>query len=196
MTTTSTFKYARISAFKAREVTRCIQGLSAADALDLVNFTPKKAARLIQQTLKSAIANAENNHNARVDQLLVKEAVVGEGPTIKRFRARARGSASPIRKRTSHIKITLTDESAPVEKATKRRDLSPEARTKRNGRSIQPTPAPEQAEAPAAVETEEARLATEEVAAEETVVQAETAEPEVQAEEAAPESEETEKEKE
>jgi len=120
-------RYARISAFKCREVTRCIQGLSASAALDLVNFTPKKAARLIEKTLKSAIANAENNHNARVEQLIVREAVVGEGPTIKRFRPRARGSASPIRKRTSHIKITVTDENEVVTKPA-RRHLSPEKR--------------------------------------------------------------------
>jgi len=110
MQVTSTYRYARISAFKAREVTRAIQGRSASDALDLLTFSPKKAALLVKKTLKSAIANAENNASLRVDTLLVKEAVVGEGPTYKRFRARARGSASPLRKRTSHIRIILTDE--------------------------------------------------------------------------------------
>jgi large subunit ribosomal protein L22 len=112
MQVTSTYKYARISAFKAREVTREIQGHSASDALDLLAFSPKKAALLVKKTLRSAIANAENNADLRVDNLLVKEAVVGEGPTFKRFRARARGSASPLRKRTSHIRIVLTDELA------------------------------------------------------------------------------------
>jgi large subunit ribosomal protein L22 len=111
MQVTSTYRYARISAFKAREVTRAIQGRSASDALDLLAFSPKKAALLVKKTLKSAIANAENNASLKVDTLLVKEAVVGEGPTYKRFRARARGSASPLRKRTSHIRIILTDES-------------------------------------------------------------------------------------
>jgi len=106
----STYRYARISAFKAREVTREIQGLPATDALSVLRFTPKKAAALISKTLKSAIANAENNNNLRVDALVVQEAVVGEGPTLKRFVPKARGSAGPIRKRTSHIKITLTDE--------------------------------------------------------------------------------------
>jgi large subunit ribosomal protein L22 len=106
----STYRYARISAFKAREVTREIQGLPATDALSVLRFTPKKAAALISKTLKSAIANAENNNNLRVDRLVVQEAVVGEGPTLKRFVPKARGSAGPIRKRTSHIKITLTDE--------------------------------------------------------------------------------------
>ena len=106
----STYKYARISPFKAREVTREIQGLPVSAALDLLAFTPKKAAFLINKTLKSAIANAENNANLKPDGLVVKEAVVGEGPTFKRIMARARGSASRILKRTSHIRIVLTDE--------------------------------------------------------------------------------------
>jgi large subunit ribosomal protein L22 len=110
MQVTSTYRYARISAFKAREVTRAIQGRSASDALDLLTFSPKKAALLVKKTLKSAIANAENNASLKVDTLRVKEAVVGEGPTYKRFRARARGSASPLRKRTSHIRIILSDD--------------------------------------------------------------------------------------
>ena len=106
----SIYKYARISPFKAREVTREIQGLPVSAALDLLAFTPKKAAFLINKTLKSAIANAENNANLKPDGLVVKEAVVGEGPTFKRIMARARGSASQILKRTSHIRIVLTDE--------------------------------------------------------------------------------------
>ena len=126
MLVTSTYKFARISAFKAREVTREIQGHSASEALDLLAFSPKKAAVLVKKTLKSAIANAENNAELRVDTLLVKEAVVGEGPTFKRFRPRARGSASPIRKRTSHIRIVLSDELVPEApaKRTKKRQVS------------------------------------------------------------------------
>jgi large subunit ribosomal protein L22 len=108
----STYKYARISPFKAREVTREIQGLPVSAALDLLTFTPKKAAFLISKTLKSAIANAENNANLKPDGLVVKEAIVGEGPTLKRIMARARGSASQILKRTSHIRIVLSDEIA------------------------------------------------------------------------------------
>jgi large subunit ribosomal protein L22 len=121
MQVTSTYRYARISAFKAREVTREIQGRSASDALDLLTFSPKKAAIMVRKTLKSAIANAENNADLKVDTLLVKEAVVGEGPTFKRFRARARGSASPLRKRTSHIRIVLADELAPAAPARRAR---------------------------------------------------------------------------
>ena len=110
MLVTSTHRYARISAFKAREVTREIQGLPVSSALDIVAFSPKKAAALIAKTLKSAVANAENNNDLRVDKLVVKEATIGEGPTLKRFRPKARGSAGPILKRTSHIRIVLTDE--------------------------------------------------------------------------------------
>ncbi len=106
----SIYRYAKISPFKVREVTRAIQGLPVSAALDLLAFTPKKAAGLINKTLKSAVANAENNANLKVAGLVVKEAVVGEGPTIKRMMARARGSGSRILKRTSHIRIVLTDE--------------------------------------------------------------------------------------
>jgi large subunit ribosomal protein L22 len=106
----SIYRYAKISPFKAREVTREIQGLPVSAALDIVAYSPKKAAFLVNKTLKSAIANAENNANLKVDGLVVKEAVVGEGPTIKRMMARARGSGSRILKRTSHIRIVLTDE--------------------------------------------------------------------------------------
>ncbi|MBV8275983.1 MAG: 50S ribosomal protein L22 [Verrucomicrobia bacterium] len=125
MQVTSTYRYARISAFKAREVTREIQGRSASDALDLLTFSPKKAAVMVRKTLKSAIANAENNADLKVDTLLVKEAVVGEGPTFKRFRARARGSASPLRKRTSHIRIVLADELAPTAPTGRGRKTQP-----------------------------------------------------------------------
>jgi len=132
----SIYRGARISAFKCREVTREIQGLPVAAALDLLTFTPKKAARLVEKTLKSAIANAENNNNLRADKLVVQEAVVGEGPTFKRFQPKARGSAGPIRKRTSHIRIIVTDEiviptrekKSPVKKKTARK-AAPKAAT-------------------------------------------------------------------
>jgi len=143
MEVTSTYRYARISAFKAREVTREIQGRSASDALDLLTFSPKKAAVMVRKTLRSAIANAENNADLKVDTLLVKEAVVGEGPTLKRFRARARGSASPLRKRTSHIRIVLADELAPVARSGKAR----------KGRATEPAEAADQPKTEAAKTT-------------------------------------------
>lgn len=116
-------RYAKISAFKVREVTREIQGLPAEAALEIVRLIPKKAARLIGKVLASAIANAENNENPekrtlRAENLIVKQAVAGEGPTQKRMHTRARGSGARINKRTAHIKITLT-EAEPVEKPVK-----------------------------------------------------------------------------
>ncbi len=106
----SIYRYAKISPFKVREVTRAIQGLPVSTALDILAFSPKKASALINKTLKSAVANAENNANLRVDGLVVKEATCGEGPTQKRMMARARGSGSRILKRSAHIRIILTDE--------------------------------------------------------------------------------------
>jgi large subunit ribosomal protein L22 len=116
-------RYAKISAFKVREVTREIQGLPAEAALEIVRLIPKKAARLIGKVLASAIANAENNENPekrtlRAENLVVKQAIAGEGPTMKRMHTRARGSGARINKRTAHIKITLT-EAEPVEKTVK-----------------------------------------------------------------------------
>ena len=117
----SIYKYARISPKKARDVAREIQGLPVSDAIDTLNFTPKKAAFLIGKTLKSAVANAENNHDLAADSLLVKEANISDGPSFRRFKPRARGSASAIKKRTSHIYIILTDEGA-EEKAPSKRE--------------------------------------------------------------------------
>ena len=128
----SIYKYARISPFKVREVTREIQGLPVSAALDVLAFTPKKAAFLINKTLKSAIANAENNANLKADGLVVKEAVVGEGPTSKRMKTRARGSGSQILKRTSHIRIVLTDEKPEkTEKKTEEKSTATEKKPKK-----------------------------------------------------------------
>jgi large subunit ribosomal protein L22 len=134
-------RYARISAFKAREVTREIQGLPATDALLQLGFIPKKAAPLIAKTLKSAIANAEHNNNVRAELLVIKEAVIGEAPTIKRIRPKARGSAGPIRKRNSHIRIVLTDEIPIVRRADKAPKTSkPKSRKQQAAAPIAPAP--------------------------------------------------------
>jgi len=125
----SIYKYARISPFKVREVTREIQGLPVSAALDVLAFTPKKAAFLINKTLKSAIANAENNANLKADGLVVKEAVVGEGPTFKRMMTRARGSGSRVLKRTSHIRIVLTDDVAIETRETRKAKRAQEKKT-------------------------------------------------------------------
>jgi large subunit ribosomal protein L22 len=100
-------KYVRLSPQKARDVAREIQGLPVSSALDILTFTPKKAAQLIGKTLKTAIADAENNFSLDASTLVIKEAVIGGGPTLRRFKPRAKGSAGPILKRTSHISITL-----------------------------------------------------------------------------------------
>src|SRR6478752_2974101 len=124
----SIYRYAKISPFKVREVTREIQGLPVSAALDVVAFSPKKAAHLIAKTLKSAVANAENNANLKVEGLVVKEATVGEGPTMKRMMPRARGSGSRILKRTSHIRIVLTDEIKVENREARKARLKQEAK--------------------------------------------------------------------
>ncbi|MEI6322293.1 MAG: 50S ribosomal protein L22 [bacterium] len=137
----ATHRYARISAFKAREVTREIQGLPAVDALQQLGFIPKKAAPLIAKTLKSAIANAEHNNNVRAELLVIKEAVIGEAPTIKRIRPKARGSAGPVRKRNSHIRIVLTDEVPIVRRADKAAKTGRSKTSKKPKAENQPVPA-------------------------------------------------------
>src|SRR6201984_1416899 len=129
----STYKYARISPFKVREVTREIQGRPVSAALDVLAFTPKKAAFLINKTLKSANANEENNANLKADGLVVKEAVVGEGPTFKRMMTRARGSGSRVLKRTSHIRIVLTDDVAIETRETKKAKREQENKASEGG---------------------------------------------------------------
>ncbi|MGJ8632641.1 MAG: 50S ribosomal protein L22 [Luteolibacter sp.] len=114
MEVTSITKFVRLSPKKARDVAREIQGLPVSNALDILTFTPKKAAFLIGKTLKTAIADAENNFNLDANSLIIKEAVIGAGPTMRRFKPRAKGSAGAIIKRTSHISITLVG--APPEK--------------------------------------------------------------------------------
>ena len=109
MEATAVTKNARISASKAREVTRLIQGKSLNEAISIVTLVIKKAAGIVKKTLLSAKANAENNHRAS-GELFVKLAVIGEGPTMKRFQPKARGMAGRINKRTSHVKIVVTDE--------------------------------------------------------------------------------------
>jgi large subunit ribosomal protein L22 len=102
-------RYARMSPKKVREVVRTIQGRKATQAVDYLGLIPRKSARLIQKTLKSAIANAENNNNLSADNLTVKSATVENGPVLKRFKAGARGTAMPRRKKMSHIRIILSD---------------------------------------------------------------------------------------
>ena len=103
-------RYVRTSPRKARQVADSIRGKGAGDALNTLALTPRKAARLIEKLLKSAVANArERGGRANLDTLTVSDIQVGPGPTLKRWLPRARGRATPIHKRTSHISIVLRD---------------------------------------------------------------------------------------
>jgi large subunit ribosomal protein L22 len=103
-------KYARISAQKCRLVADQIRGLRVDRALDVLAFSPKKASGLVKKVLESAIANAEHNAGADIDELKVARVQVDEGPTYKRMQARAKGRGSRIMKRTSHIIVAVSDD--------------------------------------------------------------------------------------
>lgn len=105
----ATAKYLRISPRKARQIVDLIRGKSAQEALTILQFIPKKSAEMVYKVLKSAVANAENNYNLDVDQLVVSKAFVDQGPTLKRVRPRARGRGYLIRKRTSHITVAVSE---------------------------------------------------------------------------------------
>jgi large subunit ribosomal protein L22 len=100
----------RMSAQKMREVVRQIQGLPALQAQALLAIVPRKSARLVAKTLKSALANAENGKQAKPEKLVVREALAQTAGSVRRFKAKARGMAGPIIKRNCHIKIVLSDE--------------------------------------------------------------------------------------
>jgi ribosomal protein L22 len=104
-------KYVRTSARKARMVCGHLRGKPVEEARAILAFTPRDVARVWSKLLESAVANAENNHELVGDELIVRDAYADEGPTLKRFRPRAMGRATPIRKRTSHLTITLTPRS-------------------------------------------------------------------------------------
>jgi large subunit ribosomal protein L22 len=103
-------KNIRMSAQKMREVVRQIQGMNALEAQAVLAVVPRKGARFVAKTLKSAIANAENNKQMKPESLRIKEAVAGTASTLRRFTPKARGSAGPILKRNCHVKIVLSDE--------------------------------------------------------------------------------------
>jgi large subunit ribosomal protein L22 len=110
MEVAATLKYARISPQKCRLVADQIRGQAVADALTLLRFSPKKAANTLYKVLESAIANAEHNHGADIDELKVATIEVNGAPTLNRFRAGAKGRGNSILKRNSHITITVADE--------------------------------------------------------------------------------------
>lgn len=105
----SIHRYARISPQKCRLVADQIRGLSVDRALNILTFSKKKAAGLVKKVLESALANAEHNQGADIDELRVATVIVQTGPSLKRIHARAKGRANRIFKRTSHISITVSD---------------------------------------------------------------------------------------
>ncbi|WP_130536579.1 50S ribosomal protein L22 [Thiomicrorhabdus indica] len=107
MQVSATHKFARISPQKARLVADLIRGKDVEQAVNILQFSDKKAAALIKKILNSAIANAENNNGMDIDELQVTAAFVNEGPIMKRMRARAKGRGNRILKRTSHITVTV-----------------------------------------------------------------------------------------
>ena len=102
-------KFVRVSPSKVQQVVNLIRGKEAEEAEHILDFSVKGAARKVSKVLKSAIANAERNHNMSRDNLIVSEAFADQGPTLKRIRPRAMGRASKIKKRTSHITIVLRE---------------------------------------------------------------------------------------
>lgn len=109
MQTRAVLKYVRMSPQKTRLVADQIRGLPVAQALTLLRFSKRRAAEPLRKVLESAIANAEHNDGADIDELKVTRACVDEGPTLKRWRPRAKGRAGRILKRTSHITIVVGD---------------------------------------------------------------------------------------
>jgi large subunit ribosomal protein L22 len=106
----ATLRYARISPQKCRLVVDQIRGKPVGSALQILTFSRKKAAHIVRKVLESAIANAEHNHGADIDELKVRAVWVDEAPSFRRYRARAKGRAAPIEKRNSHITVQVADE--------------------------------------------------------------------------------------
>ena len=108
----ATLKFARISSRKVKIVADLIRGKDVDEALAIMKFTPKASSEVLEKLLKSAIANDENNHDMKHENLYVAEIFANQGPTLKRIRPAAKGSAVRIRKRTSHITIVLKEKEA------------------------------------------------------------------------------------
>jgi len=105
----ATAKYLRVGPRKARYVVDLVRGKKAGEALGILQFTPKKAARMVHKVLSSAVANASQRQDVDVDTLYIKKIYVDEGPTLKRWRPRAMGRATRILKRTSHVTVVLDE---------------------------------------------------------------------------------------
>ncbi len=109
MEVSAIYRNFRMSAQKAREVARQVRGMNALEALAVLKFVPRKSAVALAKTLKSAIANAENNHGLKPELLVIREAHALTARSIKRFTPKARGSAGPVIKRSCHLKIVLSE---------------------------------------------------------------------------------------
>ncbi len=103
----ATMKYVRISSRKARLVARNVRGLPVEQAMNILKFTPKKAAAIINEVLHSAVSNAEHNNSLNVDSLVVRDVIVNDGPSWKRWMPRSMGRVNRIVKRTSHITVIV-----------------------------------------------------------------------------------------
>ena len=103
-------KFVRISPQKVHKLVDSIKGKPAEAAIDMLKFMPQKGAAIVEKVVRSAVANAEQNHDMDLDSLIVKNVVADQGPTLKRFRARARGRGTQILKRTAHITVVLSNE--------------------------------------------------------------------------------------
>jgi large subunit ribosomal protein L22 len=148
-------RHVRISATKARRVVNLVRGLPAREALTVLQFAPQAASEPVYKVLASAIANAENNERLDPDSLLVAEAYVDEGPTLKRFRPRAQGRAYRIRKRTCHITVVVES----VQVAASARPVAPGKRAAKAAPAKKAAPAevnePAEANEPAETAEEE-----------------------------------------
>jgi large subunit ribosomal protein L22 len=102
-------KYVRISPQKVRKLIDAVKGKPVEDGLNLLKFMPQKAASIVEKTIRSAVANADQVPDMDVDSLLIQNITADQGPTLKRFRARARGRGTRILKRTSHITVILSE---------------------------------------------------------------------------------------
>lgn len=109
MEVSAKYKYARFAAQKARLVADQVRGLPVEQALQILSFSPKRAAKAVKKVLESAISNAEHNDGADIDELKVSQIFVDEGPTLKRMRARAKGRGTRILKRMCHITVRVSD---------------------------------------------------------------------------------------
>lgn len=135
MKTSATAKFVGTSARKTGLIAALIRGRRAIDAQTILANTDKRATVPVGKVLTSAIANAENNHNANAKDLIIESVLIGPGPTLKRSRPRAKGSASAIRKRSSHITVVVSD-GKPVASAAKAVEKAPEKPVKATKKEV------------------------------------------------------------